>query len=354
MIEDEKVAIIIPVYNAQKYLKKCISSILNQTYKNFKIIIVDDGSNDNSGQICDRFSRIDSRVQVIHKKNEGSVEARKQGVLMLDESEIKYVMFVDADDTLEKTGLEKLYRAAKKYKADYVCGETRRQWKCIHFSNRGETECFKTETEKAYNNKEIIDKLYISCFGISNFPVTLYAKLYKIELIKKAIDFEPIVKFMGDDLSVTLRCMPITEKIVIVSEIVYNYRIGGYTSKFMKDMLNDFISLYEYKKELSVKYPMPQDSEFYMNVELMNVVMSWLLMCYKQGEYKGKELEKECLRVCNLQIIRAAAENLKDKNNKIANLILQQKVSELEKMILERAKQTRKTDIIKKVLSLFG
>ena len=115
-----------------------------------------------------------------------------------------------------------------------------------------------------------------------------------------------------------------------------------------------FVALYEYKRKLAIKYPMPQDSEFYMNVELMNIVMSWLLMCYKKGEYKNKKLEQECLRVCKIQTIKQAAQNLKDKNNKIADLILQQKVDELEKMILERVKQTRKTDIIKKVLSLFG
>lgn len=353
-MEKGNIGIIVPVYNSERYLKKCIRSILKQTYKNFRVIIVDDGSTDFSGKICDDFAKADSKIHVIHQKNRGLVETRKVGVLSSVAQSMDYLTFVDADDILDKFALEKMYNIAKKYNADCVCGNKRRQWKNIKFSTGYKLECLKSDKETVYNTEQIIKKLYISCFGITNYPVTLWGKLYKTELITDAIDFAPVVRFMGEDLSVTLRCMPITERLVIIPDVIYNYRIGGGTSKFMKDMLNEFIALYEFKSKLAVKYPMPQDSEFYMNVELMNVVMSWLLMCYKKGGYKNKKLEQECLRVCKIQTIKQAAQNLKDRNNKIADLILQQKVDELEKMILERVKQTRKTDIIKKVLSLFG
>lgn len=353
-MEKGKIGVIIPVYNAEKYLKKCINSVLRQTYQNLSVIIIDDGSTDSSGKICESFAKKDARITVIHQENKGLVKTRKIGVLSSIAQSMDYLTFVDADDSLDKLALEKMYNTAKKYNADCVCGNARRQWKNIKFLNGYKPECLKNDKEMVYNTEQIIKELYISCFGISNYPVTLWGKLYKTELITEAIDFTPVVRFMGEDLSVTLRCMPITERLVIIPDIIYNYRIGGGTSKFMKDMLNEFIALYEFKSKLAVKYPMPQDSEFYMNVELMNIVMSWLLMCYKKGGYKNKKLEQECLRVCKIQTIKQAAQNLKDKNNKIADLILQQKVDELEKMILERVKQTRKTDIIKKVLSLFG
>lgn len=349
-----KIGIIVPVYNAERYLKECIGSILKQTYKNFRIIIIDDGSTDSSGKICDYFAKKDNRIIVIHQENKGIAVTRKTAVLSSIAQQMDYIMFVDADDTLNKMALEKMYNMILKYDADCVCGMSIKQWKNIRFYKKNKLECFKINNESIYNRKKIISQLYVSCFGITNYPVSLWAKLYKTELITKSVNFKPIVKFMGEDMSITLRCMPNTKKLVIIPEIVYYYRIGGGTSKFMKDMLNDSIALYEDRRKLAVKYPMPQDSEFYMSVEFMNVVMSWLIMCYKHGGYKGKELEQECLRVCNIQIIRESAENLKDKNNKIANLILQQKVSELEKMILERAKQTRKADIVKKILSLFG
>ena len=353
-MEKGKIGVIIPVYNAERYLKKCIRSILKQTYKNFRVIIVDDGSTDSSGKICDNLVQKDARITVIHQENRGVVETRKTAVLSSIAQSMDYLTFVDADDILDELALEKMHNTAQKYNADCVCGNTGRQWKNIKFSNNYRPECLKNDKETVYNTEQIIKKLYISCFGITNYPVTLWGKLYKTELITEAIDFAPVVRFMGEDLSVTLRCMPITERLVIIPDVIYNYRIAGGTSKFMKDMLNELIALYEFKSKLAVKYPMPQDSEFYMNVELMNIVMSWLLMCYKKGGYKNKKLEQECLRVCKIQTIKQAAQNLKDKNNKIADLILQQKVDELEKMILERVKQTRKTDIIKKVLSLFG
>lgn len=123
----------------------------------------------------------------------------------------------------------------------------------------------------------------MSCFGISDYPVSLYAKLYLKELITESINFEPIVKFMGDDLSVTLRCLPRTKKLVIVPDYVYNYRIGGGTSKFMPFMLNDFLALYKFKKQLIEKYFTSNEVRIYLDIEMMNIIVSWFLMCYIEG-----------------------------------------------------------------------
>lgn len=79
--QQNKIAIVIPVYNAEKYIRKCIQSFQNQTLQDFKLILVDDGSRDRSGEICDQMAKIDSRILVIHKENEGSVKARKDWVL---------------------------------------------------------------------------------------------------------------------------------------------------------------------------------------------------------------------------------------------------------------------------------
>jgi len=94
----KKTSVIVPVYNAEKYLDKCIQSILNQDYKNIEVILIDDGSLDNSGNICDEYAKVDSRVKVVHKKNGGVSSARNCGI---DIATGEFIMFVDSDDYIE-------------------------------------------------------------------------------------------------------------------------------------------------------------------------------------------------------------------------------------------------------------
>ena len=99
------ISVIIPIYNVEKYLDRCVDSIINQTYKNLEIILVDDGSPDGSPQICDDYAKKDHRVQVIHKKNGGLASARNAG---MDVMTGKYLFFLDSDDWLEREALEQL------------------------------------------------------------------------------------------------------------------------------------------------------------------------------------------------------------------------------------------------------
>lgn len=104
------ISVIVPVYNAEEYLRDCINSILSQTFKNFEVILVNDGSSDNSGEICDKYSRLDSRVQVIHQENQGAASARNAGIKI---SKGDYICFVDADDLIHSQMLEILLNAIK-------------------------------------------------------------------------------------------------------------------------------------------------------------------------------------------------------------------------------------------------
>ena len=103
----DSISIIVPVYNVEKYLEKCIDSILNQSYQNLEIILIDDGSTDNSGSICDEYKKKDQRVQVIHQKNQGQSSARNAGLNIAKGS---YIGFVDSDDWIEQNMYEKLYK----------------------------------------------------------------------------------------------------------------------------------------------------------------------------------------------------------------------------------------------------
>lgn len=115
----KKISIIIPVYNVEKYLKTCLDSVINQTYQNLEIILVDDGSTDNSGKICEEYKRADSRIIVIHKKNEGLSMARNNG---LDIASGEYISFIDSDDYISKNMMETLYNRLLKTQSDMaVC-----------------------------------------------------------------------------------------------------------------------------------------------------------------------------------------------------------------------------------------
>lgn len=120
MLENKLVSIIVPIYKVEPYLKKCIESIICQTYKNIEIILVDDGSPDNSGEICDRYSQIDNRIIVIHKQNDGVSNARNSG---MEISHGKYIYFIDGDDYVEKDAIEKLVYLAELEKADLVIAD---------------------------------------------------------------------------------------------------------------------------------------------------------------------------------------------------------------------------------------
>ncbi len=118
MSNNDLISVIIPVYNVEQYLNRCVDSVINQTYKNLEIILVDDGSTDNSGKICDEYALKDNRIMVVHKKNGGAGSARNAG---LDIAKGEYIGFVDSDDYIEPDMYEFLYDLLLQNKADVSC-----------------------------------------------------------------------------------------------------------------------------------------------------------------------------------------------------------------------------------------
>lgn len=121
MNEVPKISIIVPVYNVEKYLARCIDSILEQTFSDFECLLIDDGSPDCSGALCDEYAHKDNRIHVIHQKNAGVSAARNRG---LDAARGEWICFVDSDDWCAKDMLSLLYGAAFENDADVVCGAT--------------------------------------------------------------------------------------------------------------------------------------------------------------------------------------------------------------------------------------
>ena len=116
----EKISVIVPVYNVEQYLERCVESIINQTYKNLEIILINDGSTDNSGKLCDELAKKDDRIKVIHKKNGGLSDARNRGI---EEATAKVIGFIDSDDYIDKDMYEILFENLNKTGADLsMCG----------------------------------------------------------------------------------------------------------------------------------------------------------------------------------------------------------------------------------------
>lgn len=112
-----KVSIIIPAYNVEKYLRRCLDSVVNQTYKNIDIILVDDGSSDGTGRVCDEYAQKDARIRVIHQKNQGQAAARNNAMKI---AEGEYIAYVDSDDYVTPDYIEYMVKLQKKYKTDVV------------------------------------------------------------------------------------------------------------------------------------------------------------------------------------------------------------------------------------------
>lgn len=170
----ELISIIVPVYNVEQYLDDCLVSILNQTYKNLEIILIDDGSTDNSGKICDEYAKKDSRIIVFHKENGGVSSARNAGLRI---AKGIYIGFVDPDDWIAEDMYEVLYLNAKKYDADVsVC-----KFKIILNRN------FSDKNKKYDNNVVVLNVVQSMRYMLSddeNYACGPCNKLYKKVIVK--------------------------------------------------------------------------------------------------------------------------------------------------------------------------
>lgn len=216
-----KVSIIVPVYNQQRYIRKCLKSILQQSYKEIEIIVVNDGSTENSLSIIRKMAKSDSRIIVIDKANGGVATARRDGLKKITG---KYVMFVDSDDWLTPNAISSMVEIATREDVDVVTGKMIRHyplWEC----KSGYMPAL--ETNRKITQPELFDKYYVSFFGINIYPVQMCAKLYKASLITEAakhVDlFDNEVVHMGEDEYFTLRIFPYMASFYASDIYIYIY-----------------------------------------------------------------------------------------------------------------------------------
>ena len=208
--EETKISVIIPVYNVEKYLDKCIKSVVNQTYKNLEIILVDDGSPDNCSQMCDEWAKKDERIKVIHKANGGVSSARNVG---LDNATGEYIAFVDSDDFLDLDYYEKMLEGVDFSKVDLVVSNTRRIDDETGVGNANNS------FNKDYLNTNDIDEF--CAFVSEGFLPPIWNKIYKKKLIKQTFRESILI---GEDRIFNFNYLQnINNNVVIKNNLFYNY-----------------------------------------------------------------------------------------------------------------------------------
>ena len=231
-----KVSVIVPVYNVEKYLKKCLDSLVNQTLKDIEIIVVNDGSPDNSQKIIDEYSDKYSNIKAYIKKNGGLSDARNYGI---KKAKGEYLAFVDSDDYIDKDMLKKMYDSAKKNKYDIVVCDTVNVYKDHNVLIRSNLHYSNNDTE----NYLIAHPM--ACSRLYN------AKLFTNIEFKKGIYYE--------DLELTPKLINLTTNIGFVEEGLYYYlqREGSIMKQvtFNEKLLDIFTVLDSNRKALSKKYP---------------------------------------------------------------------------------------------------
>ena len=276
---DEKISVIVPVYNVEQYLERCVDSIINQTYKNLEIILVNDGSTDNSGQLCDELAKKDDRIRVIHKKNGGLSDARNVGI---DEAEAELVGFIDSDDYIDEDMYEVLINNLKAANADLsMCGHYD-VYNNVPESQVSDKKTWELSTQEAI--KMVMEAKILS--------VTAVNKLYKKSLFSE-LKFE--IGKIAEDAFIMIKLLDKCNKIVATNEKKYYYvhRENSITTqKFSLKFLN-VIEAYEQNKEIILeKYPeLKEVAQMRMNWAYFYVLDRLLL----DKEYNDKKLENKLI-----------------------------------------------------------
>lgn len=313
------ITVIVPVYQAEKHLDKCINSILGQTYPHFELILIDDGSFDISGEICDKYAKIDRRVQVKHTVNQGVSAARNEGLAL---ARGEYIAFVDSDDWIEpeflETGVTTLLQEGGDLFLSGLQEETYQDGKRI---------CLNTSQglDKKYTIKDLLDAFNV------DYPFLLICgptcKLYRRDIIKTHNLAFDIQTTFGEDMLFNCDYLKNAKHAVFSSGIFYHYFRGNpdsLFSRYYKDMFEVNIPLYE--KMLSLMAEFGCSSESIQRMEgiytrvLVGCIYHEYMNCNQSTPSSRKEIIKKVAK--HPQVKRCPLSNYRNPKDIALNLLL--------------------------------
>lgn len=318
---NELISIIIPIYNVEKYMHRCVDSIINQSYKNLEIILVDDGSPDSCGSICDDYVRQDARIKVIHKKNEGLGLARNAG---LDCASGKYVTFVDSDDYIGIEHIETMYKNIKKSATDTcMAGHTKvYKDKQIEHANVCAGKVFKDKV------KEHI--LYRMCgadvHGNDYIEMSVCMVLLSNEIIQNNhLRFVSEREYVSEDLVFDFEYYPLSKGVCILDLTDYYYcdNEGSLTTKYREDRFESQIKLYKLLIDKSKRL----NIEKLCKVRLQNTVIAIarysIKLEYRFACENGKNVASENVhKICEDATLREVLGEYDDHDIRMASRVI--------------------------------
>ena len=309
------VSAIIPIYNVEKYLDRCIESVVNQTYCNLEIILVDDGSPDNCPQMCDEWAARDSRIKVIHKQNAGLGMARNTGI---DHATGTYICFFDSDDYVEPELVEKAYHAAVEYDADMVCYG-------VNFVNAAglKTWSLSPVESRVYRGEEVLNDFLPKLVGddpktgeVFGFTMTAWSTMFSMRCIQRnGWRFVSEREIISEDFYSILKLCSDVEMVCSLSVPLYNYcqNDSSVSRVYRKDRFERVCHFYTEIRKVCDESGYNQQVAYRFGWVYLAAVMSVLkqeVACTKSVREK-KESIKDML--CNEMLQQVLEETKNDK-----------------------------------------
>lgn len=302
-----KISVIVPVYQVEDKLNRCIDSILCQSFTDFELILVDDGSPDNSGKICDYYAEKDERVVVVHKENGGVSSARNKGLLL---AKGEYISFVDSDDYVERDYLLSLYSYQQKLNADLVvCNFNLIEQNEISFMSHPFNDGFFLKGDLF---KSVLYTKILNCDTVGFF--SLWNKLFKINLIKEnKIRCNESMSF-GEDMLFIMDYIKFSESVIFITAALYNYERleNGLFSSYKPTFINDALKCYNRIVFDTQKYGslLNLDFKYYYYIE------RYIRDVIKYEKYKRKKLKALYKNNTVIQIFSDVANIDRNEQNK--------------------------------------
>ncbi|PEQ95221.1 hypothetical protein CN481_05040 [Bacillus sp. AFS006103] len=289
-------SVILPVYNVEKYLERCVKSVLNQSFKDIEIILVDDGSTDGSGNLCDKLASKHSQVQAVHKENGGLASARNFGI---NYAAGKYVCFIDSDDWVELDMFETLRREINDKDFDIIK---------FGFQKRSNSEIISKKVpfieEGIYSRNQIINELLPEAIGRKrlfdysvDFILSAWASLYRLEFIKKNnIFFVSEREILNEDFLFNINALVNAETLIVLHKVLYNYdeRPGSLTQRYRKEMFSRKKNLYNKYEEILNR--IPQVNQYQMRLYHFYIDAIYDCITNECNKYSINNSHKESIR----------------------------------------------------------
>lgn len=295
-----KISIIVPVYNVEKYIDRCLQSLISQTYKDIEIIIINDGSTDNSLQICEKYAQNDKRIKLYSKKNEGLGLTRNYGI---DKSNGDYIAFVDSDDFVTENMCESLLEAAEQYNAEVVYGN-------VYYYDNGMTKEKNKIIETTVWQKNEVSDFLLDLIGTKPsekndtiMEVSVWKALFKKEVFEKfKIRFVSEREYISEDIIFDIDFLSKVNKVVAIKDFVYYYCVNpnSLSKSFRADRFEKVKKLYFKIIDMLKKYYPQEKFQERTDRLLLARARTNIRQIVKHRKVLNKKETKEAImKICN-------------------------------------------------------